>query len=137
MVSSPSEQERFHKLAVQHFLACGLSYKFNACIVPLPQDGDLMDIRRRAPCPMAWSRFVFSKPTQQQPEPKVVVTMDVETLEEGKDGKVVYSMLPEGQSLRRPLIFDPSSPKTFFCEELLDNVFKQKMATMEKYAPKK
>src|SRR3989338_7195538 len=134
MVSSTTDQEHFHKLAVQHFLACGVTYKFTASIIPLPHDGDLTGVRRRAPCPIGWSRFVFSKPTQQQPEPKVVVTMDVETLEERKDGKVVYSMLPEGQSLRRPLIFDPSSPKTFFCEELLDNVYKQKLATMQKYS---
>jgi hypothetical protein len=134
MVSSPTEQQQhFHELAVKHFLASGISYKFNACIVPLPEDGDLKDIRRRAPCPKGWSRFIFSKPTMQQPEPKVVITMDVETLEERADGSVVYSMLPEGQTLRRPLIFEPKSPKTFFCEELLDNVYNQKMATMEKY----
>jgi len=133
MPASESEQQYFHDLAVKHFLACDLTYKFSACIIPLPDDGDLKDVRRRAPCPKGWSRFVFSKPTMEQPEPKVVVSMDVETVEEQADGKVVYSMLPEGQSLRRPLIFDPNSPKTFFCEELLDNVFNQKMATMKKY----
>ena len=132
MVSSTSDQKRLHDLAVKHFLASGISYQFNASIVPLPEDGDLKDPRRRAPCPKAWSRFIFSKPTREQPEPKVVITMDVETLEERADGSVVYSMLPEGQALRRPLIFDPKSPKTFFCENLLDNVYNQKMKTMEK-----
>ena len=133
MVSSTADQKRLHDLAVKHFLASSLTYKFNASIVPLPEDGDLKDPRRRAPCPKAWSRFIFSKPTMQQPEPKVVITIDVETLEERADGSVVYSMLPEGQTLRRPLIFDPKSPETFFCENLLDNVFNQKMKTMEKY----
>lgn len=134
VVSSPAEQQRLHTLAVEHFLASAITYKFNACLIPLPEDENMFDRHRRARCPLAWSRFVFSKPTMQQPEPLVVVTIDVETIEERPDGTFVYSMLPEGQVLRRPLIFDPKDPKAFMCEFLIDNVYQMKERTMQKYS---
>ena len=132
-VSTPAEQQRLHELAVEHFLASSITYKFTASLIPLPEDENMWDRQRRARCPLAWSRFVFSKPTQERPEPLIVVTIDVETIEQRKDGSFVYSMLPESQVLRRPLIFDPKSPKTFMCEFLIDNIYGQKEATMKKY----
>lgn len=104
-----------HNAAVDVFVKFGLSYRFTVAQV----QGDHGNVKLR---------FLFSKPKDAQPEPEIVVWMDLEVLK--REGSVwTYSLHMEGQHYKRVVRVDERNvdPK-IFNERLIDKVFLQKAA---------
>lgn len=117
MASLPAlDPDLIHKAAVDVFVKFGLSYRFTAARM-IGAHGETR------------LRFLFSKPVDAQPEPEIVVWMDLEVVK--REGSVwTYSIHLEGQQYKRIIKVDERSvdPK-IFNERLVDKVFLQKAAT--------
>ena len=107
--------ESVRRAAVQHILQMRLQYMFSVTAMPPRSTGAPQRLR-----------FLFSKPTPQQPVPAISVWMDVEVLET-LGTATTYALYVEGQQYRRVITIDGSNIRgDEFNERLIDKVYGQK-----------
>lgn len=127
-VDANTTVEKLHQEAVDNFVKLRLSYMFTATLLPgaaTENKQPSVDSHR--------IRFVFSKPTQTQPEPPVTVYLDAEVVERA-GSKTTYALFFEGQMYKRIVTIDSANVVgTEFNERLVDKVFDQKMALRQKH----
>uniref|UniRef100_A0A7S1LEG5 Uncharacterized protein n=1 Tax=Neobodo designis TaxID=312471 RepID=A0A7S1LEG5_NEODS len=116
--------EQLHAETVSNFVKLKLSYMFTCTLMASGRG----DVAAKPTLQDHRLRFVFSKPTQTEPEPAVTVYVDAEVVE--ADGtKMTYALFFEGQMYKRLVTIDSANVTgDEFNERLIDKVYDQKMA---------
>ena len=125
MLNTSKTLAQLHEETVQNFVKLNLSYMFTCTVMASERGGNVAAVPSLADHRL---RFVFSKPTQTEPEPSVTVYVDAEVVEvEGT--KTTYALFFEGQMYKRLVTIDSANVcGDEFNERLIDKVYDQKMA---------
>jgi hypothetical protein len=123
MLSTTKPIQKLHEEAVENFVKFRLTYMFTATLMPSGRTS-----ATAATVEDHRIRFVFSKPTQTEPEPAVTVTLDAEVVSE-EGTKTTYALFFENQMYKRLITVDAANVTgEEFNERLIDKTFAQKMA---------